>query len=175
MSKGLRVLMLSVVLTLAPGPAQASEEVTVSDLIQMSKELSDAEVTVEGELVGDYGFRKDDSVWSQLNGDSYARAPIRAGGEPGGGNTGVGIRIPAEFVVGLDPPGRYGVKGPVVRIEGTWKYHDPGRQGESYLQAVSLTLVEPGRVISEDTQWAPPVIGLVLLIAAAFVWRRQSE
>jgi hypothetical protein len=57
---------------------------------------------VKGELVGDYGFRDDGWMWTQINGDSYARSPIRDGGEPVGGNTEIAVRMPTGLGEGLD-------------------------------------------------------------------------
>ncbi len=153
-----------------PSEALAAEEVSVSGLIEMAAELSGQEVTVKGELVGDYGFRGDGWMWTQLNDDLYARHPIREGGPLQGANIGVGIRIPAGLAKDLDPPGGYRHRGPLVSVTGTWKYHDPERQGESYLEVESLAVIEPGRSLHEVPDWRAFVAGVLLVGAAAFVW-----
>ena len=136
----------------------------------MAAELSEREVVVEGELVGDYGFRGDGSMWTQLNGDAYVDAPIREGGLPVGGNVGIGVRMPAEMAQALDPPGGYRNRGPVVALTGIWKYHDPGRQGESYLEVQTLEVVEAGRQLNEEPSWTVIILGVLLLASAAAVW-----
>jgi hypothetical protein len=158
-----------------PSAASAAQEASVSDLIADSEAMSGSEVTVEGELVGDYGFRNDGWMWTQLNGDSYVRSPIREGGEPMGGNSGVGVRMPTRLGEGLDPPGGYRNRGPIVRITGIWKHHDPARQGESYLEATSLTVVEPGRPTDQEPQWIMVLIGLGLIAGSYPLWRRRPQ
>lgn len=169
----LRLVVMTTLLLATPGLAAAAEAISVSELIANSEAMSGSEVTVEGELVGDYGFRDDGWMWTQLNGDMYARSPIRAGGQPLGGNVGVGVRMPIGLGVRLDPPGGYGTRGPVVKITGVWKHHDPARQGESYLDVRLIGIIEPGRSMSEEPQWIAALIGLVLLTGSFALWRRR--
>lgn len=165
----LRTLMATGLL-LMPAPALAAEEVSVEELVEQAADLAGERVTVEGELVGDYGFRGDGWMWTQLNGDVYAHEPIREGGSPLGANTGIGIRMPIELAEGLDPPGRYRSRGPVILATGMWKYHDPERQGESFLEVEYLVLIEPGRILNEDADWTVVVSGALLITAAAATW-----
>jgi hypothetical protein len=169
MSRRLQVTLMAIVFFLVPAGAFAAEEVTVLEIVELASELGGEEVTVEGELVGDYGFRGDGWTWAQLNGDPYVFQPIREGGLPLGSNVGIGIRLPTELAEGLDPPGGYRNRGPVVRVTGIWKYHDPERQGESYLEVESLSVREPGRQFDEEANWSVFVLGVVLLAAASFV------
>lgn len=157
-------------LTLVCTPAAASEEVTVQELTEMSAELAGTEVVVEGELVGDYGFRGDGWMWTQLNGDVYSRDPLHEGGEPAGGNIGVGVRIPSQLANDLDAPGGYRNRGPLVRVNGIWRYHDPVRQGESFLDVTVIEVVEPARRFVHGSNWWGVAGGLVLLAAAGVVW-----
>jgi hypothetical protein len=62
--------------------------------------------------------------------------------------------MPASLARDLDPPGRYRLVGPVVAVTGVWKYHDPERQGESYLDVSSIAIQAPGRDLSEHPNWA---------------------
>jgi hypothetical protein len=172
MMRRARLLVMTTVILSIPATASAAEEVTVSELIADSKALAGSEVIAEGELVGDYGFRRDGWMWTQLNGDDYVHSPIREGGEPIGGNTGIGVRVPTRLGEILDSPGGYRNRGPVVRIIGIWKHHDPARQGESYLEVTSLTVIEPGRPTHQDPQGTPMLIGLGLLAGSYLVWRR---
>ena len=169
----MRVLLRTLMATgflLLPGPASAADEVSVDELVEQAADLAGEEVTVEGELVGDYGFRDDGWMWTQLNGDVYVHEPIREGGSPLGANNGIGIRMPIELAEGLDPPGRYRSRGPVVLATGTWKFHDPERQGESFLEVESLVLIDPGRELNEDADWRVIVSGALLISGAAATW-----
>jgi hypothetical protein len=167
----LRLVVMTMLFFAVPGTASAAEEISVSELIADSEGTSGSEVTVEGELVGDYGFRDDGWMWTQLNDDAYSRSPIRGGGQPVGGNTGVGIRMSIRLGDGLDSPGGYRNRGPIVRVTGVWKHHDPARQGESYLAATSLTVVEPGRPTHQDPQLAAMLVGLGFLAGSLVLWR----
>lgn len=165
----LRVSVLTTALLFVPASASAAEEVSVAEIVGMAAELAGAEVTVEGELIGDYGFRDDGSMWTQLNGDTYVDQPLRNGGSPVGANVGIAVRMPVELAQGLDPPGRYRYRGPVVRATGIWKYHDPQRQGESYLEVQSLTVTESGRQLDEEVNWTAVILGALLLTGAGIV------
>ncbi len=170
-----RILFVAA-LVLVPLPAMAAQVVTVSELIALSPDLSGEEVIVEGELVGDYGARGG-FVWTQLNGDAYAVEPIREGGSPAGGNVGVGVRIPADMARGLDHPGGYHHRGPVVQLVGVWRHHDPSRGGESFLDVESLEVVESGRLLDEGVEWWTVFAGAGLLAVAGVVWlgRRRED
>lgn len=168
--RALELLLTTAALVVVASPAQASEEVTVSQLVAESVELSGVVVIVEGELVGDYGFRDDASMWTQLNGDSYAQVPLLQSGRPAGGNIGVGIRMPAELAEDLDPPGGYRNRGPLVRVTGTWVHHSDDRQGESFLRVESLEILEVGIPLHESTNVWTVAVGLVLILAAAMIW-----
>lgn len=161
--------MATIVLAL---PASAAQEVSVSDLIENGQEFADEEVVVSGELVGDYGFRSDGWMWTQLNSDAYSSNPLRESGSPEGGNVGVGVRMPADLASGLDPPGGYRQRGPLVTMTGVWRYHDEGRQGESYFEAEALIVVKDGRPLTQDPNWVTILLGAGLVLVATVVWRR---
>ena len=165
-----------VIVLLSVAPAGAAESVTVDELLADSAAFAGLEITLEGELVGDYGFRHDGSMWTQLNGDSYADAPVAAGGVLTGGNSGVGIRMPETMGRQLDEPGGYRLVGPVVAVTGEWRFHDPGRGGESYLQVTELRLVTSGRAITDPASgWVMALGGVLVLsgLLSAFALQRS--
>ena len=164
-----RVTFLATVFLFVPAPASAADEVSVIEILEMGAELSGEEVAVEGELVGDYGFRADGSMWTQLNGDAYVHQPLREGGQAVGANIGIAVRLPVELAEALDRPGGYRNRGPVVRVTGIWKYHDSTRPGESYLEVQSLTVTEPGGQLNEDVNWTAVIFGALLLAGAGVV------
>ncbi len=153
------------------------DEVTVADLLADPEAYTEMPVVVRGELVGDFGRRDDATVWAQLNGDAYAEAPLMAGGSLAGPNQGIGVFFPAEIWPGFDRPGGYGVRGPVVELTGYWRYHDPGRGGESYLEVTGvLLLAEPLGLEEPGMRGLPLGLGLGFLgaaAAAAFALRRR--
>lgn len=169
MRKLVRVIGLNTVFLFITVPASAAEELRVPEILELGAELAGEEITVEGELVGDYGFRDDGSMWTQLNGDVYVDQPLREGGSPVGANVGVAVTMPADLAKSLDPPGGYWNRGPAVRVIGIWRYHDPARQGESYLQVRSLTVIEPGRQLGDEVSWTAVTLGALLLASAGVV------
>lgn len=176
----MRTLLTALVVCASLGDASvaaagSSVSVSVVDLVERAVDYAGQTVTVEGELVGDYGVRSGQWMWTQLNGDSYVASPLREGGSVSTANIGVGVRMPVDAARNLDPPGGYRHRGPVVRITGVWRYHDPSRAGETYLDVTSLTVMEPGRRLSEDTAPLSIVVGVLLLVAAGgmgLLWRR---
>lgn len=141
-------LLIAAVLILAPATgAGAQESVTTQELDANPGRFADRRVTIVGELIGDYG-RRGDSVWVQLNDDAYVAEPLTETGKLAGTNSGIGVRIPAAQ---LDPdwgePGRYGVRGPIVRVVGIFRYHDVDTAGETFIEATSTELIERSRRI----------------------------
>ncbi len=171
-----RLALLVVMLSLTGAPAAFAQDGTVVDVAELleSPTAFVGEVTVVGELIGDYGFRSDSSMWTQLNGDSYVFDPILDDGALTGANVGVAVRMPAAIAGQLDPPGGYRVRGPVVEVTGIWKYHDPDRGGESYLDVIELIVVEPGRGLTEHPTYFVGAAGLVLIAYAVVMRRRRS-
>ncbi len=171
-----RILLLAAAMLLLGNPAALSQSavgVDVGDLLENPMDFV-GEITISGELIGDYGFRSDGTMWTQLNDDSYAADPVQDDGALTGGNIGVAVRIPEALAAQLDPPGGYRIRGPVVAVSGIWKYHDPDRGGESYVDGTSLKLVEPGRDLAEHPNYLVLVVGGALLFGALALRRRGS-
>jgi hypothetical protein len=162
------VVLMATVLGIA-APALAGE-VSVPVLISDGAVFDDQTITVEGELVGDFQ-RRGAWVWVQLNGDSYADSPAPAGGELTGSNIGIAVRFASDAfdAAGFERPGGYGVRGPVVRVTGDWRYHDEERGGESYLAVDSFEVLERERRFEEEMPWAVLAIGLGVAAAGALI------
>ena len=163
-----KAVVLGAVFVLGLQAPAVGREVSVADLVADPGSY-EGEITLEGELVGDYGHRRDGSTWAQLNGDSYATSPVAAGGPLTGPNVGVGVRLPTELAETLDGPGGYRFRGPLVRLTGEWKYHDPARGGESYLEVTSVDVIERALRLDERPDWVVIVLGSVLLFLAGLV------
>ncbi|MCP3973334.1 MAG: hypothetical protein GY720_02440 [bacterium] len=162
----------------AAAPALAADEVSADELLADPAAFDGVEVVLEGELIGDYGFRPDGWMWTQLNGDSYGSDPVAAGGALTGGNSGVGIRMPEALGRPLDAPGGYRQVGPIVAVTGQWRFHDPARGGESYLDVASLEVVAAGRAIDDPANGLVMAIGglmLVLGLASLATLRRSRR
>lgn len=174
------IVMIGIILPVlasSSAPALAAEEglLSVSELLVSPAEFQGTEITVEGELVGDYGFRRDGYMWTQLNDDPYARHAIVDGGAQAGGNIGIGVRMPAALGENLDPAGGYRLEGPVVRLTGLWRFHDPDRGGESYLDVTRVDVVEEGRRLEEGPDWLVFWSAVVLLLVSLSMWWRRRD
>lgn len=171
--KRLVVIALALLVMPASAAAQEGARVTVSELLEDAAGIT-GRVIVEGELIGDYGMRGNGYMWTQLNGDSYAFDPVLEGGELTGGNVGVAVRIPQEFVDKLGDPGGYRVRGPLVRVTGQWEYHDPDRNGESYIDALTIEVMHSGHPLSEQPNYWVLGAGLFLVAATVLLRRRLA-
>ena len=172
----LTAAVVLVVIAALPVAAAAPPVVTVEELLADPAAYAAPEVpaiTVRGELVGDFGRRSGGVVWTQLNGDAYVDAPLLEGGDLVGRNAGIGMRIPADAWPDLDDPGGYRLRGPVVVVTGAWRYHDPGRGGESYLDVMTLVVERSAQPLHDHFDWVVCGLGAVLVVAAAVVWSRN--
>ena len=147
----------------------------MADLLADPEAYTTVEVEVWGELVGDFGRRDDGTVWTQLNGDAYAESPLLGDGGLAGANLGIGVRIPAGLFPDLDRPGGYRVRGPLVVLQGMWRYHDPDRGGESYLDVTGLEVLETSLALEEGVRWVPLGLGAGLLALAGLVALRTRR
>lgn len=171
------MLVVMALLFALPGTAlaQDGELVPVSDLLEDGARFDNVTITVEGELIGDYGFRDDGVMWTQINDDSYARDALVDGGPRTGANVGIGVRMPSTLGENLDPVGGYRLEGPLVQLTGVWRYHDPDRGGESYLDVAELLVLETGRRLEEGPDWTVFALGVLLLGISLVMWRRNRH
>jgi len=171
-----RLFLLVTVLLATAVPAWAQTVTPVDELTDAGFLYDESEVTVEGELVGDFGVRSDGTVWTQLNDDSYAERPLRQTGTHGEGNTGIGVRIDGSLAFDLDQPGGYRWQGPIVRLTGTWHYHDLDRGGESYLEVTSFDVLESPTLLEDPAFWPWWMVGIGLVLVAYYLyWRKNQE
>jgi len=171
-----RLFLLIFVLLATAVPAAAQSVTPVEQLTAGGARYDDTEVTVAGELVGDFGVRNDGTVWTQLNDDSYADRPLRETGTHGEGNTGIGVRFDSSLAFDLGQPGGYRWRGPIVEVTGIWHHHDVDRGGESYLDVTSFQVLEPARPLSHPAFWPWFIFGIGLLLVAYYLyWHKNQE
>lgn len=149
------------------GSWQGSTEVGLAQLEAEPSRYDGTVVSITGEIVGDYGIRAD-VVWFQLNDDPYAITPLEEG-ELRGQNSGIGVRIArGSFDESWGEPGGYRVRGPLVKITGTFRHNEPVSGGETFIEASAVELIEPSRPIEAVSRSSTPAfIGGALLLAAA--------
>lgn len=158
-----RLLPLVALSALLAAPALAVE-ISIPDLLENQEAFANQEITVRGEVVGDFQ-RRGAFLWVQLNGDPYAFEPLHTGGDFAGTNSGIGARFPTAMfdAARLEQPGGYRVSGALIEATGIWRYHDPDRSGESYLDVVDFEVLERERRSEEQLPVPILVIGLVLM------------
>jgi hypothetical protein len=126
--------------------------VPVSELDADPANWNGRDVTVTGEIIGDYSLR-DDVVWFQLNDDAYASSPLGESQKLEGGNIGIGVRIlRSDWSSAWGAPGRYGQRGPIVELTGRFRHNSPDDQGETFIEGSEIRLVEAARPIEN-----PPI------------------
>jgi hypothetical protein len=161
MKRLLPLLVLTIFTIAAPAVA-----IDLDELLEQGADHNGETVELTGELVGDYSVRSD-GVWVQLNVDAYVDAPVLETGQLAGTNTGMGAHIPLEvFDESWGAPGGYRQRGPIVSITAVFRYHDPALQGDTYLDVVSVSLVETSRPLSEETPKNLLGLGIAALVAA---------
>ncbi len=170
-----RLFLLVLVLLGVAMPASAQTVTPVEELTGAGALYDETEVTVAGELVGDFGVRGDGTVWAQLNDDSYVDGPLRETGTHGEGNTGIGVRFDGSLAFGLDQPGGYRWRGPIVTATGIWHYHDADRGGESYLEVTSFDVLEPAGQLDDPAFWPLWIVGVLLVLVAYYLYWRKSQ
>ncbi|MDH5371922.1 MAG: hypothetical protein OEX97_03155 [Acidimicrobiia bacterium] len=155
-------------------PAVATE---VSELLLEPGNWSGQVIEVSGEIVGDYGHHSG-AYWLQLNDDTYAVEPLLETGKLTGSNVGITIRVPPSLfdeIASTEQPGGYRWRGPIVRVKGEFRYHDPGRSGETYIAVTNLELVEPGHHLPSEATGPWGMIGVVLAAGAGIVLMRHAR
>lgn len=164
MRRLLGFLTLSALLISAP--AVANE---LDDLIAGGTANDGVQVTLTGELVGDFSPRSE-GIWVQLNVDPYVDAPLLETGKLAGTNNGIGAFLPSDlFDEGWGEPGGYRNRGPVVTLTAIFRYHDPRFQGETYLDVSAVTLVTPSVPLEQAPSSTMLVLGLAAIAAAGLI------
>ena len=62
-----------------------------------------------------------------------------------------------------------------MQLTGEWRYHDPERSGESYLDVRAVVVVEPGKRLEEGPDWWVMVAGIVLVAGAGLLWMTRPR
>lgn len=124
-------------------------------------------VSYVGEVVGDV-LRRDGGAWVLMNDDGYALdvGPLPAHREWAGTNAGLAVWLPDELLPVVHVPGRRGVRGDVLEIEGIFQRQDPTDGGGLSIRAVEATLVSAAKEIDQPLH-VPQLIAAGIAAAAA--------
>ncbi len=170
-------MILTAIAMLLVGRAVPAEATEVSDLLSDPEAWAGKAVELSGEIIGDYG-RHSGSYWLQLNDDAYATEPLLETGRLAGSNIGITLRVPPELfddIAATEQPGGYRWRGPILLVTGEFRYHDPGRSGETYIAVTDLELIESGRHLPSEATGQLGTLGVILAAGAAFVLARHAR
>lgn len=156
-----------------------AREVSSADLLERWQEYDGTEVVFTGEVVGDV-MRRGDHAWITVNDDHYSRAARLEAGELRGGNSGIAVWLPVEESEEISVLGRYGSKGDLVRVRGTFNADCREHGGDFDLHASELTLVGRGRELEggpSASEVLASSIALLFLLAtlSPYLRRRTRE
>jgi hypothetical protein len=154
-----------------PGDRISSSQVTACPLA-----YDGLEVTFVGEVVGELLPRRG-GVWAKVNDDAYALevGPVIGHRERAGFNEGMSVWIPDGLHAAIEEPGRPGVRGDVVLVQGTVLRADPDDGGGTTLRAEQVSVLEGPVHVEAPLHRAQIVVATVLALLAigAVVWSRR--
>lgn len=149
----------------APAFAAGEEHEVDSEVLLREWERYDGEeVVFRGEAVGDILWRGE-FAWVMVNDDHYSKNALHEAGELRGGNSGVGVWMPAVEAKKITRLGRHGSMGDYIEVRGTF-HADCGEHGGDFdIHARAIKVVNAGRKV-DTSPHAWKIIGL--LVAALF-------
>ncbi len=159
--------------------SQGEEVVNSEELIERMDEFDGHEIIFKGEVVGDVMVRGD-YAWITVNDDHYSREALHEAGKLKGGNSGLGIWLPAAEAEQVKVVGRYGTVGDYVQVRGIFNADCVEHGGDVDIHASSLEVLEPGRHLDISPGWelyvaAAVAIVFVLATMTPFLRRRAWD
>lgn len=162
--------------TLIPGlPAGASTPVDVSELLAEADVYDLMQVTVVGEIVGDYGDRGE-IVWVQLNDDAYTHQPPGSARQLAGTNIGISVRLSGVSVEDFGSPGGHSLRGPIVEVTGVFRNLHPELGGLTFIDATDVVLVERSVATPEaGPDLTASIIGTILTVGGLLALAQRRD
>lgn len=152
----LATLLTCLLLVTPPGQIYASAQepvVSVSDLLQRSREMDGTEIRLIGEAVGDLMVRGD-HAWVNI---------LDASG------TAIGVYLPKDEALKVRNLGRYFQKGDVIDLTGTFHDSCAVHDGEPDIHADSLAVVVQGHPVYHPVETSRVVLGGAVLALAGLM------
>lgn len=128
-----------------------------------------------GEVVGEV-LHREGGAWVQVNDDAYALkvGPLPAHREFAGTNSGLAVWLPGDLHTVVERPGRRGLRGDVIAVEGVFHRVDPDDGGGLTIRATSASRVAPAQSIEQPLHVPQAIAALVgALLAIGAVWRER--
>ncbi|MBC7248126.1 MAG: hypothetical protein H5T73_10155 [Actinobacteria bacterium] len=164
------LLILALLPCLAASQAWAEgggREVDSRTLLQDWESYDGEEVVFRGEAVGDV-MRRGEFAWVMVNDDHYSLRALHEAGELRGGNSGLGVWMPAEEAEKIGGLGRHGSLGDFIEVRGVFHADCGEHGGEFDIHALSVRVIEPGREVDVSPDgWKYLGLPLAFLFALA--------
>lgn len=166
---GFAVLVLVLIAAAALGAvlpsraaAASSPDLSLNDLVEKAAELDGQQVTVTGEAIGDL-LRREGYGWVNIN----------------DGTNAFGVRASLDALSVIDHLGRFGQRGDLLRVSGTFYRADPAAGGDPAIRAQAIEIVQEGGPVPEPVPAGRVAAAIVSLVAAALLgglwWVRRSR
>jgi hypothetical protein len=136
------LLILSVSVTVS-----AASAATVNQLIEQEDKFDKAQVTVQGEAIGEI-LERGESSWVNIS----------------DGTNAIGIKMKTSEARKITRYGNYKQKGDVIRVTGIFHKACGEDGGETDVHALSMQITEPGGPVAEPVR--PGEIWAAVLLAA---------
>lgn len=141
-------------------------DTSIQELSSADPYLDNQTVQVTGEAIGE-------SIRASFLGRSrwVTLSPV-------GDSATVSVFMSEESAAKIDSFGRYGVRGSILRVRGTFYLVCPEHDGATDLHAEEVTVVKPGESVHESFRFQAFVPGLILVVVGlvmVFVFSHISE
>ena len=145
------MITVIVVSLLSAYPAAAlAQEKSSSQLIDRAGEYDGQELVYSGEVIGDI-LHAGDHVWLNVSDGSNA----------------LGVWVRYDLASMAELPGRYGQRGDIIRVSGTFYRACPEHGGDMDLHADAVTLIERGYPVGHAVPLWKVWLAALLTIAAS--------
>ena len=128
-------------------------DVPIRLLLSEGKSFDRQQVTIIGEIIGDVFYRKD-FVWLNILAED---------------GTAIGVRAEYDILPKINHLGAYKHKGDTMLVNGKFFMFDDDQQGETYIAANQLKIIEPGYLIQRPFAKAKFTVAILLLLAALLI------
>jgi len=154
MRKTSKVLILMLLIAcFSAGSCCAADIVGINDLIEQSAVRDDAEVTVQGEAIGE-ALERGDHVWINLN----------------DGTNAIGIWTTRDAAQQIRVYGDYKHRGDIVRVTGIFHRACTEHGGDVDIHCSNIQIVESGHIITEKVaDTTVPAAAVLLVITLSLI------
>ena len=124
---------------------KAKEYNNFNDLIENSKKIDNSIISLKGEAIGE-GMNRGEYSWVNIS----------------DGSTAMGIWIESTQAKDIKDYGKYGYKGDIIQINGTFNRACSQHGGDMDIHASSVKIIETGGSITMPISKSKKVIALIL-------------